>query len=299
VSTGSSDPYHLDKQRLAAAFDRAAARYEDRAVLQNIVAERMDERLDFVKLEPDWILDGGAGTGFATRLLTKRYREARVLALDLSHNMLLEARRRASQPWSREYYLRGDLESLSIASASVDMVFSNLALQWCNDLDRAFRECLRVLKPNGLFMFSTFGPDTLKELRASWAALDDKTHVHAFFDMHDIGDALIRAGFSGPVLDVEHLTLTYPDVHAVMRDLKDIGAVNVALGRRRGLTGKRHLTAVREQYEQYRREGVLPATYEVVYGHAWAPEPHTRPQDGSTVSAFPISKLTRLKRPMP
>ena len=299
MNTGLSDPYRLDKQRLAVAFDRAASRYEERAVLQNTIAKRMANRLDLFKLQPAWILDGGAGTGFGARLLTKRYREARVLVLDLSHAMLIKARRRAPRLWSRERYLRGDLEHLPIASASVDMVFTSLALQWCNDLDRAFRECRRVLKLNGLFTFSTFGPDTLKELRTSWAAVDDKPHVHAFFDMHDIGDALIRAGFSGPVLDVEHLTLTYSDVHAVMRDLKDIGAVNVSLGRRRGLTGKRNLTALRKQYEQYRRNGVLPATYEVVYGHAWAPDPHTRPQDGSTVASFPISKLTRIKRPIP
>jgi malonyl-CoA O-methyltransferase len=159
-----------------------------------------------------------------------------------------------------------------------------------------FHEFKRVLKPNGLLMFSTFGPDTLKELRSSWAEIDKRTHVHTFFDMHDIGDALIRAGLSGPVLDVEHFTLTYKDLHALMHDLKVLGASNVSMGRHRGLTGKTTLVKVAQAYERYRRDGVLPATHEVVYGHAWAPEHGARPQDGSTVATFPVARLTRTRR---
>jgi malonyl-CoA O-methyltransferase len=160
-----------------------------------------------------------------------------------------------------------DIEHLPIASNSVDILWSNLAIQWCNDLDQAFLEAKRVLRPNGLLMFSTFGPDTLKELRV--ASQNGHTHVSRFIDMHDIGDALTRSGFSAPVLDVEHYTLTYDDVKGVMRDLKAIGAHNATEGRARGLLGRGFLQQLTQQYEQFRQNGKLPATYEVVFGHAW------------------------------
>lgn len=298
MNTALPDPYRLDKRQIALAFNRAAATYEQRAVLQHTVVERMVERLELIKIEPAWLLDVGGGTGYSARLLSRRYKQARILVFDLAHNMLLEARRRAPWFFSRERYVCGDAESLPFARGSVDMIFSNLTLQWCNDLDQVFREFRRALKVNGLLMFSTFGPDTLKELRLSWAEVDEAPHVHAFIDMHDIGDALIRTGFGSPVLDVEYFTLTYQDVYALMRDLKSLGASNRSLARRRGLTSRESLTKVIHAYERYRHEGVLPATYEVVYGHAWVPEYGTRPQDGSTVAIFPLAQLRR-SRPKP
>ena len=162
---------------------------------------------------------------------------------------------------------------MPLADASVDVVYSNLMLQWCDDLDALFAEFRRVLKPRGLLTFSTFGPDTLKELRAAWASVDGHTHVHRFIDMHDIGDALVRAGLSEPVLDVERFTLTYEDVQALMRDLKAIGAHNAAAGRAPGLTGRGRLRAMSAAYERYRSAGRLPASYEVVYGQAWGRAP--------------------------
>jgi malonyl-CoA O-methyltransferase len=162
-----------------------------------------------------------------------------------------------------------DVRRLPFADASVDVAVSNLMLQWCDDLDLAFAEIRRVLKPDGFFCFTTFGPDTLRELRQAWAAVDDYTHVNTFIDMHDVGDALGRAGLTEPVLDVERVTLTYPDVLALMRDLKVIGAHNVTAGRARGLTGRSRLRAVEAAYEAERRDGRIPATYEVVYGAAW------------------------------
>jgi malonyl-CoA O-methyltransferase len=207
--------------------------------------------------------------------------------------MLLEARHHAPWFFSRERYVCGDAESLPLVRDSVDMIFSNLTLQWCNDLDQVFREFRHVLKVNGLLMFSTLGPDTLKELRLSWAEVDEKPHVHAFIDRHDIADALIRAGFESPLLDVEHFILIYKDGYALMRDLKSLGASNRSLARRRGLTGRGSLAKLIEAYERYRRDGVLPATHEVVYGHAWVPAYGTRPQDGSTVATFPLARLRR------
>ncbi|MGD8617251.1 MAG: malonyl-[acyl-carrier protein] O-methyltransferase BioC, partial [Gammaproteobacteria bacterium] len=128
----------------------------------------------------------------------------------------------------------------------------------------------RVLRPGGLLLFTTLGPDTLRELRDSWAAVDGYSHVNLFLDMHDVGDRLVRARFADPVMDVERLTLTYPDVWKLMRDLKQVGAHNVTTGRPRGLMGKSHMRRLGAAYERYRTDGVLPASYEVVHGHAWA-----------------------------
>ncbi len=261
----------IDKRGARQAFERAAAAYDEAAVLQREIADRMLERLDYVRLQPRTILDLGAGTGYAIAPLQRRYRKARVLAADFALNMLAEARRRGS--WlNRPRCLCADAESLPLADGSVDLVFSNATLQWCTDLERTFRELLRVLRPGGLLMFSTFGPDTLRELREAWAAADGFSHVNLFLDMHDIGDALVRARFADPVMDAERMTVTFETVRALMRDLKLLGAHNVTAERPRGLTGRRRLEAVERSYETHRREGRLPATYEVIYGHAWVPE---------------------------
>ena len=151
------------------------------------------------------------------------------------------------------------------------MVFSNLTLQWVNQLEQTLREVARVLRPGGMLLFSSFGPDTLNELQQAWQAADAYTHVNAFIDLHDVGDAMLRARLAEPVMDAERFTLTYADVYKLMRELKAIGAHNVTLQRARGLTGKTVFKRVEQAYEQFRQDGVLPASYEVVYGHAWAP----------------------------
>lgn len=258
----------LDRAGVQSSFDRASADYEATAVLQARVGDELLQRLDFFKLTPSVVLDLGAGTGRMTGELKRRYRRANVVALDLAPGMLREARRHMGL-FRRFARVCGDARRLPFANASVDVVTSNLMLQWCDELDLAFSEVRRVLKPDGLFAFTTFGPDTLRELRVAWSAVDDYSHVNAFIDMHDIGDALVRAGLTEPVLDVERIALTYKDVLALMRDLKTIGAHNVTAGRPRGLTGRSALRKVEAAYEPWRREGRIPATYEVVYGAAW------------------------------
>lgn len=285
--------FYLDKGSTRRSFERAAEKYDAAAVLQREVERRMFERLDLIRSTPACVLDVGAGTGTASAVLARRYRGARVIALDLAHAMLRQARRRA--PWfGRMRCVCGDMERLPLADASVDMIFSNLALQWSNDPGTVFAEFRRVLRPGGVLLFSTFGPDTLKELRASWAAVDGHTHVSAFIDMHDLGDALLRARLADPVMDVERIVMTYPDAVKLMRDLKDIGAHNATAGRARGLTGRKRMQALIDAYEAFRRDGVLPATYEIVYGHAWAPLQQAAPlsaPDG--VARVPLAQLRR------
>ncbi len=284
---GDVDPHAPDKRRVARAFGAAAPSYDAHAVLQRLVAGRLLERLELFRLDPARILDAGAGTGFAARALERRYRRARVLLADLAVPMLALAR--TARPFlSRQRYACADSERLPLRDGWADFVFSSLMLQWSPDPDRVFSEWRRVLAPGGLLLFSTLGPDTLRELRAAWQAVDQRPHASAFMDMHDLGDGLIRRGFSGPVLDVEHLTLTYSDVAGVLADLKGLGATNAASGRPRALTGKRAWSAFVAAYEARRIDGRLPLTFEVVYGHAWAPDAGARPQDGSTVTASPI-----------
>lgn len=276
--------YRLDRRAVARDFEAAAADYERAAVLQRTVSERLLERLDVIRIKPKCILDLGSGSGAAAVRLAKRYRRARILQMDIALNMLKVARRRASRWFSRQSYVQADALALPLASASVDFVFSSLMLQWIEQPAQLLAELRRCLCPGGLIQLSSFGPDTLQELRDSWAVVDnDIPHVNQFMDMHDIGDALIRAGYADPVMEVEHFHLTYRDGYALMRELKQLGAQNVLAGRRRGLTGRRRLQAMLAAYERYRdTDGRLPATFEVIYGHAWVPQsgaqyrnPHT------------------------
>lgn len=284
----------VDKRGVRASFDRAAADYDRVAVLQREVGARLLERLALLRMAPRRILDLGTGTGHIARALMKRYSGARVVGLDIAEGMLAQARRR-SRWWRRPGFVCGDIERLPFASHSADMILSNLTLQWCNGLDAAFAEFRRVLRPGGTLLFTSFGPDTLRELRASWAAADSFSHVNSFVDMHDVGDALVRAGLIEPVLDVERFTLTYPDLQGLVCDLKTLGAHNVTAGRARGLTGRGRWQRVREAYEVHRCEGVLPATYEVVYGHAWAPGhgQATRRRDVPGEVSVPLADLGR------
>jgi malonyl-CoA O-methyltransferase len=281
----SEQDYPLNRASVRRSFEQAVADYDEAAVLQREVANRLIERLSLMKLQPKVVLDAGAGTGYATLALARRYPEARVIALDLAHGMACQVRSRFgffARRFKGHGFVCGDVERLPLADASVDLVFSNLTLQWCNPLDGAFAEFRRVLRPGGLLLFSSMGPDTLKELRASWSVADSEVHVNTFLDMHDVGDALVRARLADPVMDVEHLTVTFSEVEQLLRDLKAIGAHNVNAGRPRGLTGRHRYVAMKNAYERYRRDGVLPATYEVVYGHAWAPAdvPAQRSVDG-------------------
>jgi malonyl-CoA O-methyltransferase len=302
----SDAPEALELAEIRRAFDQAAASYDAHAVLQRVVCDRLLERLDFMTLQPERVLDVGCGTGYGLVHLHTRYAEAGFCALDVAPAMLAAARARLPQPgWAQRaltklssrssvmpLWLCADMERLPLASNSMSLVWSSLALQWAQDLEATLKGLHRVLAPGGLLMFATFGPDTLKELRTAFAAVDDAPHVNRFTDLHDIGDMLVNAGFASPVMEMEMLTLTYTDLKSLMRDLKGIGAHNAAAARRRGLLGKTAWARLEKAYETHRLEGRLPATFEVIYGHAWVGD-KTQREDGRQVIQFNIGERRR------
>jgi len=266
----------IDRRAARRASSRAAATYAEAAVLAREVEARMLERLQYILLEPGRILDAGCGEGHGAVRLAGRYPGAQVLGLDFALPLLQAAR--SHDPWLRRVlkrarvdYLCADFASVPLPAASVDLAWSNLALHCAGDPQPALTELRRVLKVGGLLLFSCYGPDTLKELKSAFAAHDGTPHVHGFIDMHDLGDMLSTCGYSAPVMDMEVITLTYADVDALLADLRATGQQNTLAGRRRGLTGKGVLGAMRAAYENLRRDGRLPASFEIVYGHAWKP----------------------------
>ncbi len=287
----------LDINAIRQSFDRAASSYDQHAVLQREIESRLLERIEFQRLEPGMILDLGCGTGLASRLLARQFQQAKVVALDWAPAMLARVVAGAST-LDGICRLCADMHALPLAARSVDLIFSNLALQWSYDLPAIFREFRRIMKVDAMLIFTCFGPDTLYELKQAWRSVDDLPHVNDYPDMHDIGDELLAAGFREPVMDTERLTLEYPDVMSLMRELKGIGAHNVASQRLHGLTGKSRLQGMLQAYEQFRREDRYPASYEVIYGTAFAPaegQPVKTPE--GDVATFSIEALrTRSKQ---
>lgn len=279
--------FEIDKREVRRAFSRAAGAYDAAAVLQREVCVRLLEKLDYITLQPGRVLDIGSGTGWGARQLGDKYKQAEIVGLDIALGML-QASRDAASWWQklfgggRQRYLCADVEALPLAPLSMDMAWSNLALQWCNDLPATFAGLHRVLRNDGLLIFSTFGPDTLKELRTAFRGVDGYHHVNRFADMHDVGDMLVAAGFADPVMEMERITLTYSDVKAVMQDLRGIGAHNAMSARSAGMMGKAKWARIVQNYEMLRRDGKLPATFEVIYGHAWK-VPSRQTADGRAV----------------
>jgi malonyl-CoA O-methyltransferase len=278
-----------DRRAARRAFDRAAGSYDQAAALQQEVGRRLLEHLDPIAIQPRAILELGCGTGAQLEALRKRYPGAKLIGLDVSAAMLARARRRL--PWWRRFagrapsLLRADAEHLPLAPASCDFAFSNLALHWC-DPGAFFAEAARTLSTGGLLLFSTLGPDTLRELRSAFAGADDAPHVHSFIDMHDLGDALVHAGFGDPVMEMENITVEYADFAAMTRELRATGSANAWPGRRRGLMSPARWKRVADGYERFRRDdGALPLTCEIVYGHAWKAAP-ARIADGRQVIGF-------------
>lgn len=277
-------------KKIKQSFNKAAQSYDAAAHVQKEAAELLFERLAFFNIEPTCILDMGAGTGFITQQLADHFSGAHVIASDIAINMLnvIKQYQKANLSCSC-----ADANKLPFADDSVDVIFSNLMLQWCDDLPTVFREWQRVLKPKGLLLFTSFGPDTLHELRASWASVNDKVHVNTFKDMHDLGDILLQQGFVDPVMDMELMQLAYDDVCALLKDLKAIGSINLN-DTKHSLTGRGELAKLKSTYEKFRDdEHGLPATYEVIFGHAWGSE--TKREISGDIE-IPIDMITKYQK---
>ena len=241
-------------------FNNASKSYNDAAFLQKEIANRLLEKLNPLKLNPESILDLGSGTGIFSDLVSNKYSPAKIISLDFAINSITSN--------NADFKVCANANQLPFKTSSIDFVCSNLMLQWIQDPSLVFNEINRVLKPNSLFFFSSFGPDTLNELKSSWAVVDRDNHVNNFIDMHDLGDQLTGCGFQSPVMEMEKITLTYSEVEDLMFDLKSLGA-NKVFNQSKGLVGKNKFTSMKNMYESYRTDGKIPATYEVIYGHAW------------------------------
>jgi malonyl-CoA O-methyltransferase len=258
----------LDSAAARRAFSRAAPAYDDYAVLQREVASRLLERLEFCRYEPADVLDMGCATGFSSRELAQRFQRSRVVALDWSLPMLQGL---ITGP-AGVRALCADMHELPLATASIDLVYSNLAISWGRDVPTIFSELRRIMRPGAMLLFTCFGPDTLMELRAAWRSVDAHPRVHEFPDMHDIGDELVSAGYREPAMDMEPLLLEYPDVLSLLRELRATGQVNVAADRPRGLLGRGKFGRLVEACERFRNGDRYPASFEIIYGAAFAPE---------------------------
>ena len=287
----------LDLRQVRRAFARSANSYEQHDTLQREVEARLFESLDYFEAAPARVLDVGCGTGRGTARLKKRWRDAQVIALDVSPPMLHQARRHARwwKPFAR---VSADALALPFPDHSMDVVYSNLCMPWCGAARPFLAEMSRVLNPGGLLVASSLGPDTLNELRAAWAEADpDRAHVGRFLDMHDIGDEALAAGLKDPVMDADHITLEYPDAKDVLRDLKGSGATNADHERRRGLTGKARFQAMLDTYETRRRRGKIPATWEVVTMHAWGMPEGAMPLYGGRETRFEVIERRQPRPP--
>ncbi len=291
-------PVLFEAASLRRNFGRAASAYAQIAVLQREVETRLLEQLDFLEdRQPLRILDIGCGPGRASGVMKKRWPKAQVIALDAALPMLKEVPKQ-TRFWRPIQRVCADASQLPLADGSIDVIFSNLCLQWVNDLPATLAEFRRVLKPDGLLVFSTFGPDTLLELReAYWQAGEKNPPLSPFAAIQQIGDAMIAAGFKNPVLDRELYQLTYSDVRSLMKELKAIGANDARPQRTRGLSGKTRLQTMTTAYEKLRSKDVLPSTWEVVTVMAWGPPPGvSRREQGADIASFPADRIPVRKK---
>ena len=266
-------------------FDQAAATFETACVVHDYTRARLLERLPLVQLTPRTILDLGCATGRAGLGLSEQYPKAQLIGVDTSLAMLERAR--IAAPYDTTY-LAADAEQLPLGAACIDLVFANLVLPWTRP-ERLFGEVARVLADGGLFVFATLGPDSLKEVRRAWAAADDQIHVHAFFDMHDLGDLTLAAGLLEPVIDVERIELSYLSLGALVHDLRSCGAANVAAGRRRGLTGPRRWAGFERALGELKHNSRFGVTMELVFGQVWGGQGAGPGQE----VAVPLSRIRR------
>ena len=278
----------LDQKRVRRAFERAATTFDEADFFHAEIRSRLLERLELFRIAPQHIVDLGTRTGGGISALKQRFDGASVIGIDTSPAMLQQAGAAC------RFTVCADSHNLPLPDNSVDLTFSNLAVQWFDNADLAFREITRVLRRPGLFMFTTLGPASLSELRSAWAAVDRYAHVHDFVDMHNVGDALIAAGLRDPVMEMETVSVTYADPAQLADDLRGVGSTNSSCDRNPGLTGPNAWRRMLKAYDAYRDPaGRYPVTMEVVYGHAWAGEPNPGVAISGGEARFPLSRLRR------
>jgi malonyl-CoA O-methyltransferase len=258
----------LNREHVQRRFDRAASSFDSFDFVHSATRDGLLSRLEPMAIAPRSVIDLGSATGAGTRLLARRFRRAHIIATDLSHGMLEQSARNRS--WlCRTSAVQAHAEALPFADQSIDVVFANMLLPWLSNPADAFAEIARVLRRDGLLAFATLGPDSLVELRRAWRDVDSGTHVTSFLDMHDLGDAAVRAGLRDPVLDVDRLSVTYKNAAALFRDLTAVGGRNTLAGRRRSLGGASRFQAMADALNEQRQDGLLTLDLELVYGHCW------------------------------
>ena len=279
---------------ISKAFNQHAVEYELAAKVQHEIGTRLLERLHYLKIAPQRILDLGCGSGIFSRELAQMYPKAQIVGLDLAYLMLLQAQKKHS--WRRKWPLvSADMKQLPFAAGAFDLVFANQVIHWGESLEAVFRELNRVMKPNACLMFTTLGPDTFKELKHAWSGANDFAHVNEFPDMHDVGDCLMAEHFLEPVMDMELLAVHYESLPKLVHSLKAQGVKNINLRRNQGLTGRSSWKKFEQNYSSLQTDtGRYPLTYEVVYGHAWKGEQRKTEQGIETL--IPISQIKRLTR---
>lgn len=292
----SGQPFRLDRRAVERSFNRASTQAATAAQWPAKVADELLERLQYFRLAPRVIVDLGCGAGLAAAQLRRRYPRARVVALDSAFMMARVARRR-QRFWRRYDCVCADGRALPLAAQSVDLVFSNLMLPWCDNPEALFAQVQRVLRPGGLVLFSTCGPDTLNELRTAWARADSASHVSAFADMPQLGAAMSQAGLSEPVMDRELRVTHYPDVRSLMNELRRLGVRHAAADRRRTLTGPARLQTMIDAYESMRSDSGIPASWDFIYGAGFAGTARTDAVGSSTEFAVPVGAVRSRGRP--
>ena len=279
----------MNESLIQSNFSRAADSYSLHAKVQLEIGKRLCQRFEYYKLMPSRVLDLGSGPGVFTHQLKSRFPKAHVVALDISHPMLKQIKRRLRRPISK---IAGSINLLPFRDKSFDVIFANQVIHWASSFEVLFKEIHRVLKPSGVFVFSTLGPDTFKELATAWDGVDKHQHIYHFEDMHLLGDALLRSRFLEPVVDMEYLTVRYPNVKALARDLKAQGVNYAGTAIRKGLLTPRLWRKFELAYEAFRdSDKLLPLTYEVIYGQAWGSQVQLSSPSGEVI--VPISQLKK------
>lgn len=272
-------------------FDRVASRFDSVDFIHSTTRDGLLARLEPIVVEAKTVIDLGSATGSGSRLLTRRFRGAHIIAADLSRNMLEQGQKKKSW-FARTSAVQANATALPFSEQSIDVVFANLLLPWIDDPARVFAEVCRVLREGGLFLFATLGPDSLDELRRAWGEPGSDEHVRRFPDMHDLGDAAVRAGLRDPVLDVDRLSVTYGKADALFEDLTAVGARNSLQHRRRSLGGAVRFKAMVNALDAARIDGLLTLDLELVYGHCWGSG--SRPPDSEyRVAAEAITRRSR------